>query len=138
MSEIDITVEWLPGRLAVCRLDAQAAVPDWALGASDSGGLVSVTRTEAELSIVAAEALVPAEVKAERGWAALRVVGQLDFSIVGVLAKLAGALAKAKISCFAISTYDTDYLLVKQQEAENAAKALGAVAQVMGRPEAAR
>ncbi len=138
MSEIDITVEWLPGRLAVCRLDAQAAVPDWALGASDSGGLVSITRTEAELSIVAAEALVPAEAKAERGWAALRVVGQLDFSIVGVLAKLTGALAEAGIPCFAISTYDTDYILVKQRDADDATEALGTVAQVTRRPEAAR
>ena len=135
MGEFQITMEWLPGRFAICRLDAQAATPGWAVG---RGGFVSITRSERELSIVAAEALVPAEVKAERGWAAMRVVGQLDFSMVGVLATVTTALATAKISCFAISTYDTDYILVKQQEADDAAKALGAVAQVTRRPEAAR
>ncbi len=130
MGEFDITLEWLPGRFAVCRLDPSASTPGWALG---RGGFVSITRSERELSIVAAEPLVPAEVKAERGWAAMRVVGQLDFSIVGVLAKLAGALAEAGISCFAISTYDTDYVLVKEGDADRAAEALGT-----RRPEAAR
>ena len=135
MSEIDITLEWIPGRFAVCRLDPSAPIPGWALGGSD---FLSITRSKAELSIVAADTLVPAEVTAERGWAAMRVVGRLDFALVGVLAKLTGALAEAGISCFAISTYDTDYILVKHQEADRAAKALGAVAQVTRRPEAAR
>ncbi len=135
MGEFDITLEWLPGRLAICRLDAQAATPGWAVG---RGGFVSITRSERELSIVAAEQLVPAEVKADRGWAAMRVVGRLDFALVGVLAKLTGALAEAEIPCFAISTYDTDYILVKQQDADDATEALGTVAQVTRRPEAAR
>ncbi len=135
MGEFDITMEWLPGRFAVCRFDSSVSIPGWALG---RGGFVSITRSERELSIVAAEALVPAEVKAERGWAAMRVAGRLDFALVGVLAKLTGALAEAGISCFAISTYDTDYILVKQLEADRAAEALGVVAQVTRRPEAAR
>ena len=130
MSEIDFTLEWLPGRFAVCRLDPSAPIPGWAMGRSD---FLTITRSEAELSIVAAEALVPTEVTAERGWAAMRVVGKLDFAIVGVLSKLTGALAKAEISCFAISTYDTDYILVKETDAGRAADALGAP-----RPEAAR
>ncbi len=121
MSEIDITLEWLTGRFAVCRLDAAAAIPGWARGGSD---FLSITRSEAELSIVAAEALVPTEVAAERGWVAMRVVGKLDFSTVGVLAKLTGALADAGISCFAISTYDTDYVLVKEGDADSAAEVL--------------
>ncbi len=127
MSKIDITVEWLAGRFAVCRLDAAAAIPGWARGGLD---FLSITRTEAELSIVAAEALVPVEVTAERGWAAMRVLGKLDFAIVGVLAKLTGALAEAGISCFAISTYDTDYILVKEQDADRAAETLGGVMEV--------
>ena len=135
MGEFDITLEWLPGRYAVCRFDPSASTPGWALG---GGGFVSITRSERELSIVAAEALVPAEAKAERGWAAMRVAGRLDFALVGVLAKLTGALAEAGISCFAISTYDTDYILVKQQKADRAAEALGVVAQVTRRPEATR
>ncbi len=135
MGEFQITMEWLPGRFAVCRFDPSASTPGWALG---RGGFVSITRSERELSIVAAEALVPAEVKAERGWAAMRVAGRLDFALTGVLAKLTGALAESGISCFAISTHDTDYILVKQQEADRAAEALGTVAQVTRRPEAAR
>ncbi len=135
MGEFQITMEWLPGRFAICRLDAQAATPGWAVG---RGGFVSITHSERELSIVAAEALVPAEVKAERGWAAMRVVGQLDFSVVGVLATLTTALAKARISCFAISTYNTDYILVKEVDVDGAAEALGTVSQVTQRPEAAR
>ena len=135
MSEIDITMEWLPGRYAVCRFDPSASTPGGALA---GGGFVSITHSERELSIVAAESIVPAGVTAERGWAVMRVVGKLDFSIVGLLAKLTGALAEAGISCFAISTYDTDYILVKQQDADDAAEALGKVAQVTRRPEAAR
>ncbi len=130
MSEIDITLEWIAGRFAICRLDSSAPVPGWALGGSD---FLSITRTEAELSIVAAEVLVPSEVTAERSWAAMRVVGKLDFTMVGVLAKLTGALAQAGIPCFGISTYDTDYILVKEQDADRAAQALGT-----RRPEAAR
>lgn len=135
MGEFQITLEWLPGRFAVCRFDPSASIPGWAMG---RGGFVSITRSERELSIVAAEALVPAEVKAERGWAAMRVVGKLDFSIVGLLARLTGALAEAGISCFAISTYDTDYILVKEEDVDRATEALGVVAQVTRRPEAAR
>ncbi len=135
MSEIDISLEWLTGRFAVCRFDPSASTPGWALAGSD---LLSITRTEAELSIVADQALVPSEMTAERGWVAMRVVGKLDFATVGVLAKLTGALAGAGISCFAISTYDTDYILVKEQDADDAAEALGAVAQLTRRPEAAR
>ena len=135
MSEIDISLEWLTGRFAVCRFDPSASTPGWARAGSD---LRSMTRPEAELSIVADQALGPSEMTAERGWVAMRVVGKLDFAMVGVLAKLTGALAEAGISCFAISTYDTDYILVKEQDADDAAEALGAVAQLTRRPEAAR
>jgi hypothetical protein len=77
------------------------------------GALVSLTRTEQELSVVCREAAVPAEVQSERGWRALEVVGPLDFALTGILAALAGPLAAAGISIFALSTYDTDYVLVK-------------------------
>ena len=127
MSEIDITLEWLTGRFAVCRFDPSASTPGWALA---GGGFVSITHSERELSIVAAESIVPAEVTAERGWAVMRVVGKLDFSIVGLLAKLTGALAEAGISCFAISTYDTDYVLVKEAEVQRAEEAIGKVSRI--------
>ncbi len=114
------TLRKLPERLAVCQLPAGKSIPEWAF----LGELVSITGTPVELSIVCAQNFVPAEVKAERDWRAFEVVGPLDFSLVGVLASLAGTLAEVGISIFAISTYNTDYLLVKDTEFDNAAAAL--------------
>ena len=122
-----LSLEWIPGRFAVCRLGADEAVPDWAV-ASGSSGLLSVTRTDRELSIVASEERVPASTRAERGWVALRVGGTLDFGLVGVLSRLTGALAAAGVSVFAVSTYDTDILLVKAKDSQRALEALGVVA----------
>ena len=110
----------LPDRLAVCRLAADAELPDWA----QPGDLLSITRTRQELSIVCAERWAPPEVVAERGWRALQVQGPLDFTLVGVLASLAQPLAQAGISLFALSTFDTDYLLVKEAALERASAAL--------------
>ena len=94
---------------------------------------MSVTRTDRELSIVIDESLVTANVKAERGFVALRIAGTLDMSLVGVLARLTGALAAANIPVFAISTFDTDYLLVRESNASAAAEALNRVAEVSPR-----
>lgn len=112
----------LDERLAVCRLPPGAPWPAW-LPAS---GFVSVTRTPAELSVVAAEAAVPVAVQAERGWRALEVAGPLDFALTGVLASLATPLAEAGVSLFAVSTFDTDYILVKESALEAAIHALSA------------
>lgn len=108
-----LTLEVIPGTFAVCRLPAGAPLPAWA---SDSSPWWSVTRSENELSIVAPEHSVPQPFNGEieRGWAALRVAGTLEFSEIGILARLTRALAESRISVFAISTFDTDYLLVKQ------------------------
>ncbi len=122
-----LSLEWVPGRFAVCRLGAQEPVPEWAL-VDVSAGLLSVTRTDRELSIVAAEDQVPASARAERGWVAMRVGGTLDFGLVGILSRFTGALADAGISVFVVSTYDTDVLLVKATDADRAVEALGAVA----------
>jgi hypothetical protein len=111
----------LPERLAICRLPAGALVPEWAQVA---GPLVSITRTADELSVVCDEADVPAEVTAERGWRALRVAGPLDFALTGVLAALVAPLAEAGVSIFALSTYDTDYVLVRETDVERAVAAL--------------
>ena len=110
----------LPERLAVCRLAPDVAVPAWATG----GSLGAITRTAAELSIVCSDATVPADIVAERGWRALMVAGPLDFGLTGVLAALAVPLAAAGIPIFVISTYDTDYVLVKQTQLVAAVAAL--------------
>lgn len=111
----------LPGQLAICRLPAGASVPEWARVA---GMLLSITRTADELSVVCDEASVPAEMLAERGWRALQVAGPLDFALTGVLAALAAPLAQAGVSIFALSTYDTDYVLVREADVERAVAAL--------------
>lgn len=113
------TLRLLPHMLAVCRLAAQAAFPEWA-----QGELVALVRTADELSVVCAAAAVPVDVLAEPGWRALCVQGPLDFSLVGVLAELSKVLAAAEVSIFAISTYETDYLLVKEVTLAQAVLAL--------------
>ena len=118
-----LTLVVLADQFAICRLAPDAAVPAWAW----HGAFVSVTRTAEELSIVCDEAAVPEAVApVERGWRALRVAGALDFALVGILARLSAPLAEAGISIFAISTFDTDYLLVRAADLAAAIEVLGA------------
>jgi len=119
----DIPIILLSERLAVCRLTPEAPYPDWAR----PGELLALVRTLEELSIVCQERFVPPEVKAERGWRALQVQGPLDFSQVGILASIARPLSDAGISIFAVSTFDTDYVLVKENMLERSLKALSQV-----------
>ena len=111
MGQRRLTITTLPGRLAVCRLDPAEQVPAWAA----SGSLVSVTRTAEELSVVCGEDVVPDGVKSEKGWRCLRIRGPLAFSETGVLSSLSAPLARAGISIFVVSTYDTDNILVKEE-----------------------
>lgn len=110
-----------PQRLAISRLAPDDPVPEWALGT-----FVSVTRTNDELSIICDETAVPDDVQSERGWRTLEVVGPLDFTEVGILVALAGPLAEANISVLVISTYDTDFLLVRETELSLAIEVLEA------------
>ena len=87
---------------------------------------MSVTRTAEELSVVCEQAGVPANIQAERDWRALRIKGTLDFSLTGILANIAFPLANAGISIFAVSTFDTDYVLVKAERLGEAVSALTA------------
>ena len=116
-----LKLEVQDGMYGVCRLPKGSPVPRWV-----EGKLTSVTRTDDELSVVCQEDKIPGEIKCEKGWRAMKVLGPLDFSLVGVLASLAAPLAKAGISIFAISTFETDYLLVKKENIEAAVKALTA------------
>ena len=116
-----LDLELLPETLAVLRLPADAAVPDDLPGS----GFVSTTRTDTELSVVCRESPeLPGEV--ERGWRCLRVAGPLEFDQIGVLSALAAPLRDAGVSIFVISTYDTDYLLVRNGQLETARTALRA------------
>jgi len=107
--------------VAVCRLSADAAIPTWAL----AGGFCSITRTADELSIVCADdQRIPAGVQCERGWRLLRVAGTQAFALTGILSAVLEPLASAGISIFAVSTFDTDYVLVKSESFEQALAAL--------------
>src|SRR5262245_55974633 len=111
-----LTVDPLDGTFAVCHLARDAPLPAWLA----DGPFVSLTRTADELSLVCRQEAVPEGVRCERGWRCLRVAGTLDFSFVGVLASLLGPLADAGVSVFVVSTFDTDYLLVKQADFQRA------------------
>lgn len=125
-----LTLDLLDGRYAICRLDPGEVVPAWAW----TGPLASVTRTLSELSIVCADAAVPATLEhVERGWCALRVAGPLDFGMVGVMARLTAPLAEAGVSVLALATFDTDYLLVRQPDLSRSIAALGAAGHVVQR-----
>jgi hypothetical protein len=110
----------LPDVFAVCRLERDAAVPDWAA----TGEFISITRTVDELSVVCSQDAVPEGVRCERDWRCFRVAGSIPFSTVGVLASLTAPLVEARISVFAVSTFDTDYLLVKERNWEAALSTL--------------
>jgi hypothetical protein len=120
MKVVRLTLAVLDHGYTVCRLAPEADVPYW-LPAS---GLVSVTRTAEELSIVCPSDAVPASVEAERDFHALKIKGPLDFSLTGILLAVAAPLAEAAISIFALSTYDTDYVLVRKSDLDNAVRVL--------------
>jgi hypothetical protein len=114
------TLTPLEGTYAVCRLGPDAPLPSWA----STGAFRSITRTAEELSVVCRQDAVPEGVRCERGWRCLRVAGTLDFSLVSVLASLLRPLADAGISAFVVSTFDTDYLLIKGEKLETAGEVL--------------
>ncbi len=114
----------LPHRYAIFRLPpSNKPELDW-LKFGDGAAFVSITRTHDEVSGVCEEAVLPANVTAQRGRRLFRVQGPLDFSLTGVLASLTSHLAEAGVSIFAISTYDTDYLLLAEHGLDLAIAAL--------------
>jgi uncharacterized protein len=115
-----LTLTLQPLSLAVCRLAAEEPMPGWAT----QGAFFSVTRTAEELSVVCADADVPEGVKRDGPWACFKVKGPLDFGLTGILASLTAPLAKDGIPVFALSTYDTDYLLVREDKRDAAAVSL--------------
>lgn len=117
--------------LAVCRLQPGIPVPESVM----AGGLSAVIHTQDETTIVCPEGCVPDGALAVGGWLALKVKGPLDFSITGVLASLTIPLARAGVSIFAISTYDTDYVLVKEEALDMTLRALRSVGHTIDDPE---
>ena len=110
----------LPGAFCIHRLAPTAAVTQEAL----AGEFSCICRTAEELSIVCADTLVLDSDRRDAGWSCIKVVGPLDFGMTGILADLSTLLANAGISIFAVSTFDTDYILVKTEKLARAVAAL--------------
>jgi uncharacterized protein len=117
-----LTLELLLRQFSVCRLPANTAIPQWAT----RGMVSSITRTADELSIVCESRNVPGGVESEKGFRCFKLAGPFPFAMTGVLASVLEPLAKTNISIFAISTYDTDYVMVKETSLPKAIGALRA------------
>jgi uncharacterized protein len=111
-----------PGLYAICRLAPDAPLPEWAFAATHW----SITRTPEEMSVVVPESVAPADIVASRGWRAIRFAGPMPLDQSGILASVVGPLAAARISVFALATYDTDYVLVPDAQRGSAVAALEA------------
>ncbi|MBV4418459.1 ACT domain-containing protein [Clostridium tyrobutyricum] len=120
MKEKILTLKLLKDKYGVCRLDTTSSVPEW----GEKGEFFSVTRTSDEMSIVCSEKNIPENIKCEKNWRILKIEGPLDFSLIGILASISSILAERKISIFAVSTYDTDYILIRDADVNNAVEAL--------------
>ena len=118
--ERHLRLRMLDGHMSVCRLDPGSEIPEWPI----AGGFFSLTRTGDELSVVCPEGAVPGGVRSEEGWRVLMLEGPFEFSEVGVLVSVAAPLAEAGVGIFALSTFDTDYVLVKKEQLESAVAAL--------------
>jgi len=109
-----LRIEALAEAFTVCKVADYGAV-DW------SRRFCFACKTDAENSLVCETACVPANVRVrEDGWRGFRIVGTLDFALVGILSRIAAALAEARIGIFAVSTFDTDYVFVKAVDFDRA------------------
>jgi len=127
-----VRLRMTPWRLAVCRFPANAPIPAWVL--HTSAEFWSLTRTPDELSVVCAEDDLPPSVDehVERGWRAFAVQGPLPFDLTGIVSGLTTPLAEAGIPVFVLSTYDTDYLLVRSPDSERASAILAGAFEIAG------
>jgi hypothetical protein len=115
-----VQLRTLPDSYAIVRLEPGSELPEWV----DKGPFRSVTRTEHEVSVVCRDHDVPDGESVDRGWTVLEVKGPLDFSLTGVIASLVAPLAQAEVPIFLISTFETDYVLVRSSDLARAADAL--------------
>jgi hypothetical protein len=115
------SLEVLPTTVAISRLPADAPVPDWAWASRE---FLTISRSPEELSIAADDGVVPGSVPSQRGYRALRIRGLVPFGSVGILVSLLDPLARAGYAVFAVSTHDTDYLLIRGADFDGARSAL--------------
>jgi len=111
------TLIWMKGLFGVCKLPPGDPLPVWICS---DGDFYSVTRTSEELSIICLQDRIPAGITCERDWRVFRISGQLDFNLTGILFSVLKPLQEQSIPVFTISTYNTDYILVKEHDCTRA------------------
>ncbi len=114
------TITILKEIFGIARLDKNSPIPEWA----KKGSFYSITNTSDELSIVCEKTNIPEDVKISNNWKIFKIEGPFDFSLVGIMAHLSTVLADGGVSIFTISTFDTDYILVKEENLEKATELL--------------
>jgi hypothetical protein len=117
-----ISLKIIPDRMAVCRLEPLAPLPEW----TDQPGFYSITRTAEELSVICSEKRVPPGAASEFGWRCFKLLGPFNFAEIGIISSLTQPLTESGVSVFVISTFDTDYLMVKEKDFRIAIDALTA------------
>jgi hypothetical protein len=128
---VQVKLKALVGDYAISRLDRAALIPAWA----DGEGFVSIARTEDEVSVACLASRVPVGVQTDAGWRVLKFIGPFAFTETGIAAAVLNPLAEQAIGILLVSTFDTDYLLVKVADFERTQKALieaGHIVQVEG------
>ena len=111
MSQRKLKLSLLKAKYAICTLSNNAPIPDWALKEI----LASITRTDKELTIVCRQEIIPSEIQSDLNWRCFKIDGSFDLNQIGVISSISSPLADAGISIYVISTYDTDYFLVKEE-----------------------
>ncbi len=117
---VELRFSFIPGVFAICKLPASSLIPDWAL----SGPFISVSRTADELSIVCPADNLPSGVFSDSQWTCFKLQGPFAFTETGILASFIAPLSASAIPIFAVSTFDTDYVLIKEEYAGSALQVL--------------
>ena len=126
MTDKKLTLSILPERLAICHLDKNSPIPDWAKDIS----FCVIARTGDELSIISPQDKIPGGVLSEKDWRAFKAQGPLGFAVTGIVSSLSGPLADAQISILYVSTYETDYFLVEEKNLEKAQEILSGFCEI--------
>ena len=116
MQERQLQLSLLDEMYGICVFPNNAPIPEWVVTAS----LCSITRTKKELTIVCPQNIIPDEIEHDRNWRCFRIDGSFDLNQIGIISSLAVFLAQAGISMLVVSSYDTDYILVKEEKVEQA------------------
>ena len=119
-ASVNLVLSVLSETFTIHKLSPDVSIPEEIL----KSNYYSITKTENELSVACSEFIEVQSLQSSKGWKCIKVKGPLDFNLTGILAGISDILAQANISIFAISTFDTDYLLVRSQDLPSARKKL--------------